>query len=299
LYFLLALPFYSEKVHPLVPLVGVFFFVLATSCLCLACWSDPGIIPRREVILAEGSASRLKEELGYDVLGVPADNQEAADAVEQDYLVKVPRELRSQGYRWCTTCKIVRPPRASHCADCDNCVLRFDHHCPFVNNCVGQRNYFFFMGFTTSVCCLAIAVIPMLGWYLVNLMSGRGDEAASSTTFTAANSNSILMAVLITVAVAGGGAGLLVFGLWVYHLFLMSQGVTTKEHWKGTRPADADEELSLCVRRGPRLFNPRALVGSVNPGGSSGWQLESAGQEVKEVMDVTPGSSAEIVHSEP
>ncbi|CAD8075430.1 unnamed protein product [Paramecium sonneborni] len=51
----------------------------------------------------------------------------------------------------CADCKLVRPKRSKHCDVCQKCVMVYDHHCPWINNCVGAKNHFVFYFFILSL----------------------------------------------------------------------------------------------------------------------------------------------------
>jgi len=70
----------------------------------------------------------------------------------------------------CPECQVIRTERSRHCNICNRCVERFDHHCPWINNCVGTRNHGYFFIYIMLTILYIFLVLVLCGMMIYNII---------------------------------------------------------------------------------------------------------------------------------
>ena len=123
--------------------------------------------------------------------------------------------------KYCTICHLEQPLRTKHCRDCDQCVATHDHHCPWIGNCVGERNRARFYIYLVMQCVQMISAISLGIKYLVENVEEHRRELSKLTILEIY----IGLACFFTLCFTA-----FVLALIVFHTILASKNLTSWEY---------------------------------------------------------------------
>ncbi|KEF59618.1 uncharacterized protein A1O9_04464 [Exophiala aquamarina CBS 119918] len=151
------------------------------------------------------------------------------------------------GY-YCSTCRFPKPARSKHCSLCKACIEKQDHHCIWINNCVGRNNYIWFNLLLLTITAL-LAYGATLGYTLLDarlqerlvpaaLTRGSVTAKRWSTRLTWSQwANMWAWAISVdwqigAVMMLSAMSCPLSLSFLLYHVYLMWAGMTTNESAK-------------------------------------------------------------------
>lgn len=117
--------------------------------------------------------------------------------------------------RVCKECLIEQPLRSKHCFDCGRCVTLYDHHCPWLATCIGEKNRFYFWWYLLLENLLLTSTISYLSISL--------SKNSIFWTWAFENFLSILSILICSLFEC------LVLFLLIFHTYLASTNKTTWE----------------------------------------------------------------------
>lgn len=131
--------------------------------------------------------------------------------------------------QWCDV--ILSSLQTKHCSLCNKCIEGFDHHCKWLNQCIGSHNYCHFVTSITSACILCVIICLLSVVEISLLYTCKISQTCIKPLFLNTNLDPVVFTFLsmIFLLLSAFGSGLLIH-LCAFHAYIKWNGWTTYEY---------------------------------------------------------------------